>query len=259
RRGMPSAVSPSAVSSRKSPRPSISSAMARRKPATAPRPRRRYSLYAVSAAAMALSTSAAPHPEYVATVSPVRGFREEKAARNGAMQAPATTDGDLGEGMRVLSGGDRVIRSEQPARRQVFREGRCSEGPRRGLVAVRHPVLKRAQLVRPDANHVADLVGEAFSAPIPILRGREQSPREQGDAVGVLVISAHGLPDQLQDVATDEAHAAHFLEPESVRPLHHDLDVLAADIVDGKGGVEQANERADGARGVVVLGLAQEQ
>src|SRR5690606_21611189 len=136
----------SAVSSRKSPRPSISSAMARRKPATASRPRRRYSRYAVSAAAMAASTSAASHPEYVATVSPVRGFREEKAAPDGATQAPATYDCNLSEGMRDLSGGERVIRSEQPTRRQVFHEGRCSEGPRRGLVAVRHPALKRAQL-----------------------------------------------------------------------------------------------------------------
>ena len=105
---------------------------------------------------------------------------------------------------------------------------------------------------------------KAFTRSVAVLRGCEHGAQVEHQAIGILVGApvgfAHGLFDQIQRIAADLrqlAGAAHL--EASVRAAHLQRQLAPAHIVDAEMLVEQTNEGANGRRGVVVLGLAQQQ
>src|SRR5690606_35868665 len=87
----------------------------------------------------------------------------------------------------------------------------------------------------------------------------EQRAGEQHEAVRVLVVRAVGGRHQVQYVAADLPQGAAAPQDVAVRALDAQVDVEPADGVETEVVVEQTDERADGARGVVVLGPGQQQ
>src|SRR5690606_40981002 len=75
----------------------------------------------------------------------------------------------------------------------------------------------------------------------------------------VLVVRTVGGRHQVQYVAADLPQGAAAPQDVAVRALDAQVDVEPADGVETEAVVEQADERADGARGVVVLGAGQQQ
>jgi hypothetical protein len=101
-------------------------------------------------------------------------------------------------------------------------------------------------------------VGEAAAGLVAVFNGREQGAGEEQESVGVLV-RGHGLVDQILRVAADAREVVDTLEHEAVQALDTQVHRLAAHVVEREGLVEQSDERTQGTRGVVVLGLAQQQ
>ncbi len=73
------------------------------------------------------------------------------------------------------------------------------------------------------------------------------------------MVSAHGLFHDVQWVAADLRHGIEPGELKAIGAQHLQLHLQLEHVGQGEVGIEQANERANGARGVVVLGFAQQQ
>src|SRR5690606_8528132 len=134
-----------------------------------------------------------------------------------------------------------------------------AEGPRRGLFAGHDGVDQGAEPRTGDPHDVAVLVGEARAGRLAVLGRCEQRAGEQHEAVRVLVVRTVGGRHQVQYVAADLPQGAAAPQDVAVRALDAQVDVEPADGVETEAVVEQADERADGARGVVVLGAGQQQ
>src|SRR5689334_23602568 len=70
---------------------------------------------------------------------------------------------------------------------------------------------------------------------------------------------ADGLPDELGGVAADLRHRALAFEREALVAADFEPDHRLANVVERIPAVEHADERADGAARVVILGLAEQQ
>src|SRR5690606_10110103 len=130
--------------------------------------------------------------------------------------------------------------------------------PRRRVARGGDGVDERAEPAGADRHAVAQLVREAGAGLVPILRRREQSAAEQHESIRIVVL-AQGLADEIERVAADLAHVVGAFEAVAHGPVDNEVDVGLAHVVDGETLVEQADERADRARGGVVLGLAEQQ
>src|SRR5690348_12050265 len=93
---------------------------------------------------------------------------------------------------------------------------------------------------------------------VAILSRREHGSEKQREAVGILML-AHGLLCEIERIAADLRHRAAIFEPEIVRSLDLQLDHGLAHMIHGEAIIEQADERTDPARGIVVLGLAEQE
>ncbi|MNJ00198.1 hypothetical protein D3C73_1594700 [compost metagenome] len=71
------------------------------------------------------------------------------------------------------------------------------------------------------------------------------------------MVFVEGLAHQILGVAADLVHRTVAKQAVAIAALDFQIDHAATHRIQVEGFVEQANERADGARGVVVLGLAQ--
>src|SRR5699024_7685810 len=101
---------------------------------------------------------------------------------------------------------------------------------------------------------------KALARAVAVLYGRKHRTKGQHEAFGVLMMGFMGLCDEVEGVAADLAHIAGALEHEAVVGTLDALRVLRImQRIDAEWLIEQANEGADGARGVIVLGLAQQQ
>ena len=111
---------------------------------------------------------------------------------------------------------------------------------------------------RRDRYRIADLVGEALTGDVAILRRGEQRPQEQHEAVGIVML-AQRLSLQVFGIAADLAHRAAAIQRIAVGALDPQRDFGSADVVHRELVVEQAHERAERAGRVIVLRLAQQQ
>jgi hypothetical protein len=100
---------------------------------------------------------------------------------------------------------------------------------------------------------------EAHAGCIAVLHRREHGAEEQHRAIGILVMPADHLIDQLLRIAADLADIARAFEHEAVGARDVERDARAAHVVEREGAVEQADEGSDRRRGVVVLGLGEEE
>ena len=105
----------------------------------------------------------------------------------------------------------------------------------------------------------SSLWGEAQTFRAPVLHRGKQGPREQHQAVRILVRAVDRLRRQVEDVAADRPHAADILQHEAVGALDTQRHLAAAHVVDPEAVVEQPDERPERARCVVVLRLAEQQ
>ena len=89
--------------------------------------------------------------------------------------------------------------------------------------------------------------------------GANMVPRNSTKPSGYWWLAPHRLRHQVERIAADHRERARALHHEAVGPAHLHRQVAAAHVGDAELAVEQADERADGAAAVVVLGLAQQQ
>ncbi len=147
---------------------------------------------------------------------------------------------------------------QQAARGQVVDEGAQAELPGRRGLAVGDAVAQHAQPGAADGDLVAELVGEAGAGFAPVFDGREERAEEQHETVRVLV-GGQGLRDDVGRVTADAGHGVDAAHGEAIGAAHFQMHGFAAHVVHAETGVEQPDEGADGAGGVVVLGLAEQQ
>src|SRR3546814_6235828 len=96
----------------------------------------------------------------------------------------------------------------------------------------------------------------AFGA--AIFGWRKHGAAEQHHAVRVLVIAAHGVLDQLLRIAADLRHRAVAFQHEVIATLDTQMNLRRPYIVQRKVLVEQTDEGADCAGGIVVFGRSEE-
>src|SRR4051812_31950624 len=106
-------------------------------------------------------------------------------------------------------------RADQAAGRQIGEQRAGAEGPGRRLVAEAHAVDQGAEPVRGDHDDVVALVREAAAGAVAVLGRGEHRAQEQGDAVGVLVVLADRLADEVEYVAADPLHGAGAVQHEA--------------------------------------------
>ena len=147
-------------------------------------------------------------------------------------------------------------RLKQAACSQIGHQGVEAELPYRSLVAVVDAVVHGAQLLAADDHAISELVGETGARGITVFSWGEQGAEEQQETVRVLVIAIERLLDQIQRIATDLVHRATAFKHIAVITFDAQTNHGIADILDAECIVEQADERADGAGGIVVLGLS---
>ena len=94
---------------------------------------------------------------------------------------------------------------------------------------------------------------------VPVFRRREHRAEEQHESVRILVGGADRLRHEVERIAADHRQRARAVEHEALRPVDAHREIAAANVVDPEPVVEEADERTDRARRVVVLGLAEEQ
>src|SRR3546814_18321082 len=87
---------------------------------------------------------------------------------------------------------------------------------------------------------------------IAILRRREQRAAEQREAIGEMML-AHRLADEVGGVAADFRHRVGAFEAIALGPFDQQFDGGFPYVVEGEAVVEQADEGADRAGGVIVL------
>ena len=161
------------------------------------------------------------------------------------------------------------------SRAEKHGRGEGHSRPRRARLRIRAPVpncqggasvesvmrlARTPELRRGDGRHVALLVREALALGAAVLDRREHGAEVEHGAVGILVVRGRASarrdrPDRGRSRDMDELP----VEREAVLALDLQAHLDAAHGVEREGAVEQADEGADGGRGVVVLGLGQQQ
>src|SRR5438067_9584569 len=68
--------------------------------------------------------------------------------------------------------------TQKPSAREVLHQGRGAEGPGLAVLRVADAIDERAELRRGDRDHVADLMGEAFSGCVAVFDRSEHSAQE---------------------------------------------------------------------------------
>src|SRR5215472_7912267 len=149
--------------------------------------------------------------------------------------------------------------SNELALREVLHQRIDAEGPRLAIMAGAHAVDELAELRCGDGDDVVALVGEPLPRRVAILHRREHSAEEQRKAVRILMVLADGLRHEVGRIAADLADRGMTIEDKAIRSPDVEPDLHAAHIVKREAGVKQPQERANGAGGVVVLGLRQQQ
>src|SRR6185436_4221678 len=107
------------------------------------------------------------------------------------------------------------IRCAQPgllAGGEALHQRPDAESPRRDLVGMLDAVDQCAQLGGGDGDDVADDVREALPRRKPVLGRREHRAEIQDEAVGILVIRADRVLNEIERIAADLAHRACALE-----------------------------------------------
>ncbi|MNN48661.1 hypothetical protein D3C81_1631540 [compost metagenome] len=118
--------------------------------------------------------------------------------------------------------------------------------------------MQAAQQRTADADPVTQLVGETAADMVAIFGGGEQGTEKQQETIGVLVIGIQSLTGQVLRITADLAHGTGALHAVTVFTLHLQVDHAGTHIIQAEVLVEQANERPDRARRIVVLGFAQQ-
>src|SRR3546814_17742762 len=140
------------------------------------------------------------------------------------------------------------ISVQQAAPRDLAHQRAYAADPGGRFGAGPHAVHQRAEPRFGDAHEVADLVGEAATRLVAILRRREQRAEEKDEAVGILML-AHRLAQQLFGVAADLVHRATAFETIAFGPVAGQVDDRAAQLVPAAIHPRTADERASRARG----------
>ena len=119
------------------------------------------------------------------------------------------------------------------------------------------PVLVRADHQSCyDLSQLASTSSALMELPDPAAAVRaHDAPR----IASVAEVIANSHADQVQRIAADQLDAAGAVHAEALRPLDLHRQVGLPHVGDGEASVEQPDEGADGAAGVVVLGLAEQQ
>ena len=60
-----------------------------------------------------------------------------------------------------------------------------------------------AELRATDADHIADFMGKALARAAPVLRRGKHGAQIQHEAIGILMVIAHGLTNQIQRVTAN--------------------------------------------------------
>ena len=128
--------------------------------------------------------------------------------------------------------------------------------PWRALGRQPDAVRQCTQRWRRDRNDVVHLVGKALARPIAILDRREHRAEIEHQSVRILVVPPDRRLDQRFRRARDLGHVGMPVEHEPVLALDAHAEFRRLDRLDGEIAVEQADERPDRARRIVVLGLA---
>ena len=202
------------------------------------------------------STSAAPPSGKRATTSSVFG-RVEAFARGVAGDAFAADEmGECVESCAVLH----VRSASSPRAARLRISARDAERPRRGasrdVVTVLTSVPSSASRSRTTSPI---LWVKPRPGVVAVLRRREQRAEEQHEAVRILML-ADRLADQIHGIAADLRTSS--FAPSRRKPSGPSISsstTRRAHVVEREAVVEQADERADRAGGVVVLGLAEQQ
>src|SRR5690348_761414 len=128
------------------------------------------------------------------------------------------------------------------------------EAPGRAILAMSHAIDETAQLGRGDDDDIADLVGKALARSIAVLRRRKQGAEKQHGAIGILMIRADHLGDEVARIAADLIHMRRIIEPKAVRPDDGQAYRGLAHRLEREAGIEETQKRPDGAARIVVLG-----
>ena len=91
------------------------------------------------------------------------------------------------------------------------------------------------------------------------LTGANIVPRNSIRPSGYWWLATDRVAHEVERIAADHRHRTDARHLEAIRAVDAHGDVAAADVVDAEAFVEEANERTDRARRVVVLGLAEKQ
>lgn len=92
---------------------------------------------------------------------------------------------------------------EQTALCEVAHQRRNTEGPGRAFGGEPHGVDERAEACRGNLDDITDLVGEALLRRVAVLRRRKQRAEEKHETIGILVMGADRLLDEIGRVAAD--------------------------------------------------------
>ncbi len=150
-------------------------------------------------------------------------------------------------------------RQMRPRPGQVAHQRGGAEGPFRRLGGEAHGVDERPEPRRGDGDDVARVVGEALPRRVAVLHRREHRAEEQHQPVRILVVPPDGLRHEVGRVAADLAHRRAALHAEAVGALDRHRELRRPHVVEAEAVVEEPDERPDGAGGVVVLGLAEQE
>src|SRR5260370_8766170 len=102
-----------------------------------------------------------------------------------------------------------------------------AERPRLAVVGVAHAIDEAAELGRRDGDDVPDLVGEPLPRRVAILDRREHRAEKQHRPVGILMVRADHLRNEIGGVAAGFRDRGKTPPTKTAAPLHGGRYVLA--------------------------------
>lgn len=120
-------------------------------------------------------------------------------------------------------------------------------------------VHQRSKLRTANGYNISVLMGEAEPFRVAVLCGGEKRSGKKGKTVRVLVVPAVRSSYEFLEGTADPAKAVPALKTVTVHPFHSQGYLFGAKGLQRESAMEQPDERANRARGIVVLGHSQQE
>src|ERR1700722_7096853 len=151
----------------------------------------------------------------------------------------------------------RPLGSKQAPLGEIAHQRAGAEGPGRAIAGMAHAIGQAAKLVGRHRDDIAFLVSEPLAGRLTVGDRREHRPEKERGAVGILMARPDHLTDEVFRIAADLGDRRAALQLEALGTLDGQAHLHRAHVVHRECLIEEAQQRADGAPRIVVLGFAQ--